>query len=177
MSRVANSPVLIPKGIEVVIAGGKLTAKGSKLEGSVAIHKEVSVAVKDKMIVFSANNKSKSADALAGTHRALVNNLVKGISVGFEKKLQLVGVGYRAESKGNKLDLVLGFSHPIEFAIPDGISIETPSPTEIVVKGSDKRIVGQVAALIRDYRPPEPYKGKGVRYANEEVVRKEAKKK
>lgn len=176
MSRIANNPVLIPSGVDINIAGPLLKAKGSKGELSHEIHHLVSVSQEEGVLKFAANNSSKSAKALAGTTRAIVQNLVTGVSAGFERKLTIVGVGYRAQVQGEKLNLTLGFSHPVDFEIPEGITIETPSQTEIVVKGIDKQQVGQVAANIRAYRPPEPYKGKGVRYADEHIARKEAKK-
>jgi len=179
MSRVANNPVSIPAGIEVNITGQSISVKGSKGVMNHEIHPAVS-AVKDednKVITFSARPNQENANALSGTTRALVNNMVTGVAQGFEKKLQLVGVGYRAQMQGNKLNLTLGFSHPVEYLVPEGITIEAPSQTELVVTGIDKQQVGQVAANIRAYRPPEPYKGKGVRYADERIVRKEAKKK
>ena len=175
MSRVANNPVVIPKGVEVAIKGALLSVKGSKGALERHIHETVAVTEKDGELHFAA--KDKNAGAMAGTMRALTNNMVIGVSEGFERKLTLIGVGYRAQVKGKELGLTLGFSHPVDFLIPEGITIETPSQTEIVVKGIDKQKVGQVAADIRAYRPPEPYKGKGVRYADEHVVRKEAKKK
>jgi large subunit ribosomal protein L6 len=177
MSRIANYPVQIPAGVEVTLNGQDIKVKGAKGELSHEIHDEVSVAQDNDALTFVARSKEISADALAGTTRALVNNMVTGVSEGFEKKLTLIGVGYRAQSQGKVLNLSLGFSHPVEFQVPDGITIETPSQTEVVVKGIDKQQVGQVAANIRAYRPPEPYKGKGVRFADEHVVRKEAKKK
>jgi large subunit ribosomal protein L6 len=177
MSRVANNPVEIPSGVEVTLSGQAIKVKGSKGELSHDIHDAVAVAQDNNVLTFAARTKEISADALAGTTRALVNNMVTGVSQGFEKKLTLIGVGYRAQAQGKVLNLSLGFSHPVEFAVPEGIAIETPSQTEVVVKGIDKQQVGQVAANIRAYRPPEPYKGKGVRYSDEHVVRKEAKKK
>jgi large subunit ribosomal protein L6 len=177
MSRVAKNPVQLPSGVEVKLDGKTLNVKGSKGELSMVVHDMVDVAQEDNTLKFSANSEDKSADAMAGTMRALANNLVTGVSHGFEKKLELVGVGYRAQAKGKVLNLTLGFSHPVDYDVPEGITIETPSQTEIVVKGADKQQVGQVAAKIRAYRPPEPYKGKGVRYADEHIVRKEAKKK
>lgn len=177
MSRVANNPVQIPAGVEVNIAGQAVTVKGSKGTLSHEIHSAVQVLQEENQIKFSARENMANSNALAGTTRALLNNMVTGVSQGFEKKLQLVGVGYRAQAQGKVLNLTLGFSHPVEFAVPEGITIETPAQTEIVVKGVDKQQVGQVAANIRAYRPPEPYKGKGVRYADEQIVRKEAKKK
>lgn len=177
MSRIAKKPVEIIAGVEVSISGQTVTAKGKQGNLSFDLHETVSVKQEDNILSFSPNNNSKGAMAMAGTMRSLVNNMVVGVSVGFTKQLQLVGVGYRAQMQGNVLDLSLGFSHPVKYAIPEGITIETPSQTEINVKGADKQVVGQVCAEIRAYRPPEPYKGKGVRYSDERVVRKEAKKK
>ncbi|MEX0451077.1 50S ribosomal protein L6 [Spiribacter sp. 218] len=178
MSRVANNPVTIPSGVEVNLgADREIKVKGSKGELAHTIHDWVDVAQQEQTLTFAANQKRQDAVALAGTTRALVNNMVQGVSEGFEKRLQLVGVGYRAQAQGNKLNLTLGFSHPVDYSVPEGISVETPSNTEIVIKGIDKQQVGQVAAEIRAYRPPEPYKGKGVRYADERVIMKEAKKK
>ena len=177
MSRIAKAPVAIPKGVDIKINGSNLTVKGSKGELSFEINSAVNLEVVDDHIHVNWNKSDKIAQAQAGTARAIVNNMVTGVTAGFEKKLTLVGVGYRAQAKGDTLGLLLGFSHPIDYVAPAGITIETPSQTEILVKGSDKQRVGQVAAEIRAYRPPEPYKGKGVRYADEHVVRKEAKKK
>jgi large subunit ribosomal protein L6 len=176
MSRIANNPVTIPSGVDVNIAGSLITVKGSKGEMSHDVHPSVKVEQEDGVLKTVANNNSKSAKALSGTTRALLQNIVTGVSDGFERKLEIVGVGYRAAVSGKVLNLSLGFSHPVDFAIPEGITIETPSQTEVVVKGADKQQVGQVAANIRAYRPPEPYKGKGVRYADERIIRKEAKK-
>ncbi len=176
MSRIANSPVSIPSGVDVNIAGSMITIKGSKGELSHDIHPLVKVEQEDNVLKTSVNNNSMSANALSGTTRALIQNIVTGVSEGFERKLEIVGVGYRASVSGKVLNLNLGFSHPVKFAIPEGISIETPSQTEVVIKGVDKQQVGQVAANIRAYRPPEPYKGKGVRYSDERIIRKEAKK-
>lgn len=176
MSRIANNPVNIPSGVDINIAGNLITVKGSKGELSHDIHPLVKVEQEDGTLKTTVNDNSKAAKALSGTTRALIQNIVTGVSEGFERKLEIVGVGYRAAVSGKKLNLTLGFSHPVEFAIPEGITIETPSQTEIVVKGADKQQVGQVAANIRDYRPPEPYKGKGVRYSDERIIRKEAKK-
>lgn len=177
MSRVANNPVQVPNGVEVNISGQSVTVKGGK--GSLAhdVHPAVEIIQEENVIKFSARENMANANALAGTSRALINNMVTGVSQGFEKKLQLVGVGYRAAAQGKVLNLTLGFSHPVAFEVPEGITIETPSQTEVLVKGVDKQQVGQVAANIRAYRPPEPYKGKGIRYADEHIVRKEAKKK
>jgi len=177
MSRIANAPVALPKGVEVTLNGQDVVVKGPKGTMSHSVHRDVSVEQNDGELKFAARSGSKPAIAQAGTARALVNNLVVGVSVGFEKKLSLVGVGYRAQMQGKSLNLALGFSHPVEYPVPEGIEIETPSQTEIVVRGIDKQRVGQVSAEIRRYRPPEPYKGKGVRYSDEHVVRKEAKKK
>lgn len=176
MSRIANYPVTIPSGVEVNISGQGVKVKGSKGEMSHTVHALVSVTQEDNLLRFKANNNSKSAKALSGTTRALIQNLVTGVSNGFERKLEITGVGYRAQAQGKVLNLTLGFSHPVNYEIPEGITIETPTQTEIVVKGVDKQQVGQVAAEIRGYRPPEPYKGKGVRYADERIIRKEAKK-
>jgi len=177
MSRIANAPVALPKGVEVTLNGQDVVVKGPKGTMSHSVHRDVSVEQNDGELKFAARSGSKPAIAQAGTARALVNNLVVGVSEGFEKKLSLVGVGYRAQMQGKSLNLSLGFSHPVEYPVPEGIEIETPSQTEIVVRGIDKQRVGQVSAEIRRYRPPEPYKGKGVRYSDEHVVRKEAKKK
>ena len=178
MSRVAKKPISIPKGVDVVIDGQLITVKGSKGQMQQQINDLVEVAQGDnRELVVSLRDENSNAWAMAGTTRALVNNLISGVSEGFEKKLQLVGVGYRAQAQGKVLNLSLGFSHPVVYQLPEGITAETPSQTEIVVKGIDKQQVGQVAAEIRAFRPPEPYKGKGVRYADEHVVRKEAKKK
>jgi len=176
MSRIANNPVTIPSGVEVKLAGDSVSVKGQKGELSHKVHALVEVTQDDGILKFRARSTSKSAKALAGTTRALLQNIVTGVSEGFERRLTIVGVGYRAQSQGTELNLTLGFSHPVSFSIPDGISIETPSQTEIIVRGIDKQKVGQVAANIRAYRPPEPYKGKGIRYSDEHIVRKEAKK-
>ena len=176
MSRIANNPVTIPGDVDVNIVGSMITIKGSKGELSHDIHPLVKVEQEDNVLKTSVNNNSKFANALSGTTRALIQNIVTGVTEGFERKLEIVGVGYRAAVSGKVLNLTLGFSHPVEFPIPEGITLETPSQTEIVVKGIDKQKVGQVAANIRAYRPPEPYKGKGVRYSDERIIRKEAKK-
>ncbi|RBP49823.1 50S ribosomal protein L6 [Arenicella xantha] len=177
MSRIANAPVSIPSGVEVTLDGQLVKVKGSKGQLEWNVHELVTVKQEDTDIKVSANRDSKEAVALAGTTRALVNNMVTGVSAGFQKKLTIIGVGYRAQAQGQTLNLTLGFSHPVAYAIPEGIKVETPSNTEIVVSGVDKQAVGQVAAEIRAYRKPEPYKGKGVRYADEYVLRKQAKKK
>jgi len=177
MSRVANKPVTVPAAVEITENGQRLSVKGPKGTLEHQVHHLVEVAREDGELTFKARDESKAANALAGTTRSVVNNLVVGVSDGFEKKLELVGVGYRAQAKGKVLNLSLGFSHPVDYALPEGVSAVTPSQTEIVISGSDKQQVGQVAAEIRAFRPPEPYKGKGVRYAGEHIVRKEAKKK
>ena len=177
MSRVASNPVQLSSAVEVKIDGQAVQVKGAKGEMSHEVHASVEVKQEDGVLTFTPRNGDRAANALAGTTRALLNNMVVGVTQGFEKKLTLVGVGYRAQAQGKVLNLSLGFSHPVEYAIPEGITIETPSQTEVVVRGVDKQMVGQVAANIRAYRPPEPYKGKGVRYSDEHVVRKEAKKK
>lgn len=177
MSRIGNNPVVVPKGVDVNVDGGLVKVKGPKGELQHNIHDLVGVTREQDTVRFASKDDSAQANALSGTTRALVNNMVQGVSQGFEKKMTIIGVGYRAVVQGKKLNLTLGFSHPVNYSIPEGITIETPSQTEIVVKGVDKQRVGQVAAEIRAYRPPEPYKGKGVRYTDEHVVRKEAKKK
>ncbi len=178
MSRIAKKPIEVPSGVDVKVDGSLVKVKGSKGLLEHDLHNDVDMKIEGNVITFAAKDpKSKPAVALAGTSRAVINNMVVGVTTGFEKKLQLIGVGYRAQAQGKKLNLTLGFSHPVEYPVPEGITIETPSQTEIVIKGVDKQVVGQVAAEIRAYRPPEPYKGKGVRYADEQVIRKEAKKK
>jgi large subunit ribosomal protein L6 len=177
MSRIANNPVSIPGGVEVTLNGQDLNIKGSKGSLDLAIHEMVVIKHEDQQLLFAAAKPGKKPVAMAGTFRSLVNNMVEGVCNGFQKELQLQGVGYRAQAQGKKLNLTLGFSHPIAYEIPDGIEIETPSQTQVLVKGIDKQLVGQVSAEIRSYRPPEPYKGKGVRYVDEYVKRKEAKKK
>ncbi len=178
MSRIAKNPITIPAGVEFKIEEDKAWAKGAKGELTIPRLPGITVEIDDGVITVKPSDpQDRNGWAMAGTQRALLDNLLNGVASGFQKKLQLVGVGYRAQMKGKVLNLALGFSHPVEYPVPDGISIETPSQTEIVVSGADKQQVGQVAAEIRRYRPPEPYKGKGVRYADEQVVRKEAKKK
>ena len=177
MSRVAKAPVAIPAGVEVKLADDKITIKGKQGQLELDVHASVAISQEENELKFAPKSADKQANALAGTFRSLVNNMVTGVSVGFEKKLILQGVGYRAKASGNTLNLSLGFSHPVDYALPEGVTAETPSQTEVVIKGIDKQQVGQVAAEIRGYRPPEPYKGKGVRYADENVRRKEAKKK
>lgn len=177
MSRVAKSPISIPAGVSIDLKGQDIAVKGGNGKLNLAVHSEVEVKQEENQLTFAARSGSKQARALAGTTRALVNNMVVGVSQGFEKKLQLNGVGYRAKASGKTVNLTLGFSHPVDYSLPEGVTAETPSQTEIVLKSSDKQLLGQVAAEIRAFRPPEPYKGKGVRYADERVYRKEAKKK
>lgn len=177
MSRIAKAPVALPSGVEFSQAGNVVTLKGGKGSLSMELNSEVELAQEENTLQVSPRSGSRFAMAVAGTMRALLANMAQGVSEGFEKKLELVGVGYRAQAQGNKLNLTLGFSHPVVYEVPEGISVATPSQTEIVVNGTDKQKVGQVAAEIRRFRPPEPYKGKGVRYADERVVLKEAKKK
>jgi len=177
MSRVAKKPLELPKGVEFTEARGVVKVKGPKGELSMELNSEVEIGVEDGIATITPRSGSRFANAISGTTRALVANMVTGVTDGFERKLELVGVGYRAKAQGQKLDLTLGFSHPVVYEVPQGITVETPSQTEIMIKGIDKQQVGQVAAEIRRFRPPEPYKGKGVRYADERVVLKEAKKK
>ena len=177
MSRIAKAPIAIPKGVDVKLTGNNMTVKGGKGQLSFDFNPIVGITVADNIIQMQWDKDNKDSIAQAGTARAIANSMVKGVSDGFEKKLTLIGVGYRAQAKGNVLSLSLGYSHPVDYEVPAGVIVETPSQTEIIVKGSDKQQVGQVAAKIRAYRPPEPYKGKGVRYADENVVKKEAKKK
>ena len=177
MSRIANNPVELPSGVEIKIDGQRISVKGGKGSMEMDVHADVEVKQDDNVLTFAAKGGSKQAKALSGTMRALVNNMVQGVSSGFERRLQLQGVGYRAQAQGKKLNLQLGFSHPVEYDLPEGVTAETPSQTEIVISGTDNQLVGQVSAEIRAFRPPEPYKGKGVRYADERVRRKEAKKK
>ena len=177
MSRVAKNPVTVPAGVEVNFGTGALTVKGKNGALSLPLTGAVKVELNDGQLTFAAADDSKHSVAMSGTVRALVANMVKGVSEGFEKKLQLIGVGYRAQAQGKTLNLSLGFSHPVVYEMPEGVSVATPSQTEIVLTGADKHAVGQAAAEIRGYRPPEPYKGKGVRYVGEQVVMKEAKKK
>ena len=176
MSRGAKNPVKLPQGVEIKLDGQALSVKGAKGTLELSLHPTVEVVQEDGELRFAARAGSPNM-AMAGTTRALVNNMVIGVSQGFERKLQLVGVGYKAQAKGQVLNLALGYSHPIDYQLPEGVSAETPSQTDIIIKGIDKQLVGQVAAEIRDFRRPEPYKGKGVRYADEVVRRKEAKKK
>ena len=175
MSRIAKNPVELPSGVEVKMSGRNIQVKGPKGELSLDLHPTVDMVHEDNQLRLAATTED-SAMAMAGTMRALVSNMVTGVSVGYEKKLTIVGVGYRAQAQGNSLNLSLGFSHPVVYQIAKGVSVETPSQTEVVVSGTDKQLVGQTAAEIRRFRPPEPYKGKGVRYADEQVRRKQAKK-
>jgi large subunit ribosomal protein L6 len=177
MSRVAKAPISVPKGVTVELAGQSVKVKGGQGALEWTIHPTVSAKLEDGIISVFPAEGHPDAWAMAGTTRAVLNNMVVGCGTGFTRKLTLVGVGYRAQAKGEVLNLTLGFSHPIDYPVPGGITIVTPSQTEIVVSGADRQRVGQVAAEIRAYRPPEPYKGKGVRYADEDVLRKEAKKK
>ena len=178
MSRIAKNPVAIPSGVEVKINGDEISVKGKLGELKQRLNNQhVDVKVEDGHIAFAVKNDSREANALSGTFRALIANMVKGVSEGFEKKLQLVGVGYRAQAQGKVLNLALGYSHPIVYNLPEGITAQTPSQTEIVISGADRQKVGQVAAEVRAFRAPEPYKGKGVRYADETIILKETKKK
>ena len=175
MSRVANNPVSLPKGVEVTIDGREVRVKGAKGALSLALYDGVQINMDDGTVTFAYD--SDASKAMAGTTRALVNNMVKGVSEGWQKKLVLNGVGYRAKASGSSVNLTIGLSHPVDYELPDGLSAETPTQTEIVISGIDKQAVGEAAAKIRSFRPPEPYKGKGIRYADEHVRRKEAKKK
>ncbi len=177
MSRIAKNPVAIPEKVEVNLAASELTVKGPLGTLRQALPREVVVKVEDGKVVFTPADGSQAANALSGTIRAVVANMVQGVKQGFERRLTLVGVGYRAQAQGNKVNLSLGFSHPVVHALPEGVKAETPTQTEIVIKGVDRQKVGQVAAEIRAYKGPEPYKGKGVRYAGEAVALKETKKK
>ncbi len=177
MSRVAKNPVSLPSGVACTRSGANLVVKGPKGELTHSVHPLVGVEQDGSAMRFAPSDQSTFADALAGTTRALVQNMVTGVTRGFERRLTIIGVGYRAAVQGRNLSLTLGFSHPVVYPIPVGITIETPTQTEIIIKGADKQRVGQVAAEIRSYRPPEPYKGKGVRYSDEKVAKKEAKKK
>lgn len=177
MSRVAKNPIQVPSGVQVTLSGDEIVVKGAKGALSMPINAEVAVAEESGMLTFAARSPGNFANAMSGTTRALVNNMVTGVSVGFEKKLELVGVGYRAQVQGSNVNLTLGFSHPVVYALPEGVTAETPSQTEVLLKSSDKQKLGQAAAEIRAFRPPEPYKGKGVRIDGERIRRKEAKKK
>lgn len=177
MSRVAKNPIQLPAGVDLKQVGSMLVVKGAKGELKLVLNPLVKVEVESGVVMVKPVSEEQRAWAMAGTFRALVNNMIKGVSAGFERKLELIGVGYRAQAKGKVLSLALGFSHPVEYQLPDGVTAETPSQTEIVLRSADKQLLGQVAANVRSVRPPEPYKGKGVRYSDENVLRKEAKKK
>lgn len=177
MSRIAKSPIAIPSGVNVTIEGRNVTVKGPKGNMSLMLHRQVNLTQEDGHLLFAPKSENKDAWAFAGTMRALINNMVIGVTQGNSRKLELVGVGYRAQAQGKVLNLSLGFSHPVDYPVPEGIEITTPTQTEILISGADKQRVGQVAAEIRSIRPPEPYKGKGVKYSDEHVARKEAKKK
>jgi large subunit ribosomal protein L6 len=177
MSRVAKNPIVVPKGAEVSLSNGSISVKGPLGTLTQVLHESVKMIEEDGHFTFAAANETRQANAMSGTMRALVNNMVVGVTKGFEKKLNLVGVGYRAQAQGDKLNLTLGYSHPVVHQMPAGVKCETPTQTEILIKGTDRQKVGQTAAEVRAYRKPEPYKGKGVRYADERVVIKETKKK
>ena len=176
MSRVAKNPIIIPDGVNISVDDKNVTVKGSKGELDFLLSLSISLNIDDNAITVSYDESNQKSVALAGTTRSIINNMIIGVSVGFEKKLELIGVGYRAKASGKLLELTLGFSHPVKYQLPDNVQVETPSQTEVVLKSHNKQILGQVAAEIRAFRPPEPYKGKGVRYADEQVKRKEAKK-
>jgi len=176
-SRIARQPVTVPAGVEVDIQGQQISVKGPKGTDGYTVHDWVEITRDGDNVRFAPRRGDREANAMAGTMRALLNNIVVGLTTGFQKKLQIKGVGYRAQAQGKNLSLNLGFSHPVNYPVPEGIEIATPSNTEVVVSGASKQRVGQVAAEIRAFRPPEPYKGKGIRYADEEVIMKEAKKK
>jgi large subunit ribosomal protein L6 len=177
MSRVGKMPVIIPQGVDVSIKEDQISVKGAG--GTLAVANNALVSIKNEAgkLSFEPANESREANAMSGTMRQLVNNMVVGVTKGFEKKLSLVGVGYKAQAQGAKLNLAVGYSHPVNIDMPAGIKVETPAPTEILIKGADRQRVGQIAAEIRAIRPPEPYKGKGIRYSDERIVIKETKKK
>ena len=177
MSRVGKMPVTVPQGVDVAINEAHISVKGTGGNLSIANNALVKVIHSADSLSFTPANESREANAMSGTLRQLVNNMVVGVTKGFEKKLNLVGVGYKAAAQGNKLNLAVGYSHPVNFDMPSGITVETPVPTEIIIKGADRQRVGQIAAEIRAVRPPEPYKGKGIRYSDEKIVIKETKKK
>lgn len=177
MSRVAKAPVTLPKGVDVTLNDRQIKVKGSKGELALQLHELVELEQEDGRLILSPVKETSTAWMHTGTVRSLLNNMVQGVSEGFEKRLQLVGVGYKAQVNGNKVNLNVGYSHPIDYELPEGVSAETPSAVEIVLKSADKQKLGQAAANIRSFRPPEPYKGKGIRYSDEHIVRKEAKKK
>ena len=176
MSRVAKNPIIVPDGVNISVDDKNVTVKGSKGELDFLLSLSISLNIDDNAITVSYDESNQKSVALAGTTRSIINNMIIGVSVGFEKKLELIGVGYRAKASGKLLELTLGFSHPVKYQLPDDVQVETPSQTEVVLKSHNKQILGQVAAEIRAFRPPEPYKGKGVRYSDEQVKRKEAKK-
>ena len=176
MSRVANSPINIPDNVNVETKENIIFVKGKKGELELTLSASISIDIKDNIITINYDEKNQKSVALAGTSRSLLNNMIIGVSEGFEKKLELIGVGYRAKASGKLLELTLGFSHPIKYQLPEEVEVETPSQTEVILKSHNKQILGQAAAEIRAFRPPEPYKGKGVRYSDEQVKRKEAKK-
>ena len=176
MSRIAKYPIELPKGVEIKVDGQEVTVKGSKGQMALTLNDGIELAVEGNVVRIADSSIERNA-AMSGTTRALLANMTQGVSAGFERKLELVGVGYRAQAQGKNLNLTLGFSHPVVYELPEGITAETPSQTEIILKGSDKQVLGQAAAEIRAYRPPEPYKGKGVRYADEVVIIKEGKRK
>lgn len=177
MSRVAKSPIALPKGVQMTVAGELVTVKGPKGSLGLTLGAGITVAVEGEVARVAPRVPSAASWMLAGTTRANLSNLVQGVSKGFEKKLELVGVGYRAQAQGRNVNLTLGFSHPVVYQLPEGVTAETPTQTEIIIKGLDRQLIGLVAAKIRAFRPPEPYKGKGVRYSAERVRQKEAKKK
>ena len=177
MSRIANAPVTLPSGVEATLSDTSIALKGNKGSLNLVLHHLVEVQRNDEILKVSAKDNSREAGAMAGTFRSLIFNMVVGVNEGFQKKLELQGVGYRAKASGKSVNLTVGYSHPIDYKLPEGITAETPSQTEIVINGVDKQLVGQVAAELREFRPPEPYKGKGIRYSDERVYRKEAKKK
>ena len=177
MSRIAKNPIPVPSGVEVKLGAEQISVKGPKGQLTLVPNPLVRIDRDGDELKVAVQGEGQSAVAMAGTMRALVNNMVTGVSTGFERKLTIIGVGYRAQAQGRKLNLTLGFSHPVVYEVPEGVEVETPTQTEILIKGADKQKVGQVAAEIRAYRPPEPYKGKGVRYSDENVVRKQARKK
>jgi len=176
MSRVANNPINVPDAVNVSISDNVVLVKGNKGELDFALPSSISIDIKDEFITVNYNSEVQESVALAGTTRSILNNMVVGVSEGFEKKLELIGVGYRAKASGKLLELTLGFSHPIKYQLPDDVEVETPSQTEVILRSHNKQILGQAASEIRAFRPPEPYKGKGVRYSDEQVKRKEAKK-
>ncbi|ART63619.1 50S ribosomal protein L6 [Kushneria marisflavi] len=176
MSRIAKYPVKLPSGVEVTLEEGRLTVRGGQGQLEMNVHNDVVIGQQEDQLTFEPSASAKNW-AMAGTTRALVNNMVVGVTEGFTRSLEITGVGYRAQANGQTLNLTLGFSHPIDYKVPEGVVVETPKNTTIVLKSADKQRLGQVAAEIRSFRPPEPYKGKGVRYSDERILRKEAKKK